>query len=128
MALFYVLSAELSCLSPEANALRTESLRESLKAHGFFFIPARGVYDGSEEQSFIVMPDTASQVDAVGTAVRTAMRRYGQDSILEVQDDGAVLEYNSGERLPIGQWQRHSGSVAGLMAYTKVGDFTFVCK
>lgn len=83
-----ILSAELSTLSPERNAARTEVLKLWLKAKGTPYLSATGRYGGVDERSVILPRITEEE------ALQIA-RRFNQESILNhrglVYTDGRVV-------------------------------------
>lgn len=119
-----VLSAERSTNSAELNAVRTTQLMERLVVDGLAFEPARGMYEGSEERSFVV----AVPRDLDLEYIRALAGMYEQDAILVINEYGdAVIEglLGNGTIVPVGKWVEIGtpgapSSTAGLPGWTEV--------
>lgn len=94
----YFISAELSTLAPEVNALRTRELHALLKGYQLHPRQAVGRYKGIDEISFMIeaSPDNASRAHSI---IQSLAKDYGQESLLILQDKRGVIESPSGERL-----------------------------
>lgn len=104
---FIIMSAELSALSTEENAHRSEALSAWLDAKGWAHKPVIGSYKGSEEIA-VVIPVTDSEHEA---ALYRLAKAYGQESVLYVDANRyATLIYVQ------------TGKLAGLGMFRKVSE------
>lgn len=119
---FFIISAERFNLSKEENAKRTMAMAATLLHEGADFITCHGVYKGTAERSFMVIDHglPAGLVDRLAKA-------YEQESVLEVRDLESTLVYFNGlAPLYLGSFEQHRGPVAGLEAYTRIGNEIYV--
>ena len=120
---FFIISAERFNLTKEENAQRTMAMVATLLHEGADFIACHGVYKGTAERSFMVMdagPQTACLIELLA-------KDYEQESVLEVRGLESTLVYFNGlAPLYLGSFEQHSGPVAGLEAYTRIGNEIYV--
>lgn len=125
---FAIISAELSSLSNAENARRTEWLRQKLRTYEP--VECEGSYQGSKEQSFIVILPSGDSGGELYGLVRSLARALNQESILYVDASGAAwLDYVQGaqETESIGHFKEVEKAVAlEASAYTKVVGRYFV--
>lgn len=121
---FYVLSAERSTLSPDANGLRTKRLHQALLDSGLPFRPAMGSYKGVTEVSFLVFDSTREH----GDAIKDLAKQFEQESVPYV--DGARMARLIEADMPgvtIGKWRElEENDARRYPAWTSVGSRYFV--
>jgi hypothetical protein len=96
-----ILSAELSKLSSVENDRRTVLLNDMITELRLPFKPAKGVYKGSSENSFVVVVKDQADIDAL---TGFAFKGFGQESVLH-QDSNqlARLIYADGKMETLGK-------------------------
>ena len=96
-----IMSAELSSLTAGENSRRTELLNDMITELRLPFKPAKGVYKGTSESSFVVVVN--DQAD-IGTLAGFAFKSFGQESILH-QDSNqlARLIFSDGKMETLGK-------------------------
>lgn len=96
-----ILSAELSKLSSTENERRTVLLNDMITELRLPFKPAKGVYKGSEETSFVVIVRDQGDID---TITGFAFKSFGQESVLH-QDSNqrARLIFADGKTQELGK-------------------------
>lgn len=94
----FLISAELSTLSPEVNAMRSKELKALLKGHGLNPKQAFGRYKGIDEVSYLIeaSPEHASRAHSL---IQGLANDYGQESILALQGTSGVIQTPQGETL-----------------------------
>lgn len=101
------ISAELSHLSSLENAVRTADLEARLKTMGATYRPARGRYNGFDEQSFGVWTDGGDS-DSLDM-LRDLARDYGQETVVEIgpSRDAYLIDLTTEKDLSVyaGQWK-----------------------
>ena len=96
-----ILSAELSSLSLTENDRRTTLLNDMIAELKLPFKPAKGVYKGSAENSFVVVVNDQADID---TLTNFAFKSFAQESVLH-QDSNqlARLIYANGTMETLGK-------------------------
>ena len=116
-----ILSAELSKLSSVENDRRTVLLNDMIAELKLSFKPAKGVYKGSSESSFVVIVNDQADID---TLANFAFISFGQESVLH-QDSNqlARLIYADGNTEILGKLVQVSKELtASLDNYTVKED------
>ena len=116
-----ILSAELSTNTFEGNRQRTTTLEAMLQDIKLPFSKALGVYEGSEESSFVVVVKDELDIEVLRDF---AFKNFGQESIL-IQDANqeAYLLYQDGTTQQLGRLVQVSKEVAQNNGnYTLVND------
>lgn len=121
------MSAELSTLSHEENTRRTALLMRDLFELTSRFMRVDGAYNGVKERSFMIDDDAMSIYQALEFA-----SKYGQESILHVNDLGEGRLWFTGDEAPVtldGKFQS-LGEVPEVMPlnYTKIDNEIFTIK
>lgn len=109
---FVGISAEREGLSAEENNKRTAALKADLKAGGYVYRKARGMWDGGGENSLTVYSKAPGE--EAGNQLKTDMvalgQKYGQDSVLHHNgQQGVLIGTNTtgwvgmGKEMPVGQ-------------------------
>jgi hypothetical protein len=104
---FVILSVERPDRLPETNAERTKDLDALIKDVPFAF-RTEGCYNGTHEASRLVMCDFG---DTIFTQLERIAHRYGQESMLYVDERGAASyiitadNENRYMRWPAGKWR-----------------------
>lgn len=83
-------SAFRSIQSEHLNRLNHAEARNVLIRGGFNFKVVEGVYKGVKELSFVLFADNVDTHTMNMTEALNIARRFGQESILEVHNDGAA--------------------------------------
>lgn len=90
---YSAISAERSGLSAQENHKRMNELKGILKAKGYGYRKAKGMWQGGEENSFVVHAKAPGTL--AGESLRQDMiaigKRYDQDSVLHHDGDHGVL-------------------------------------
>lgn len=116
-----ILSAELSGLPSISNDRRTTLLNDMIAELKLSFKPAKGVYKGSSENSFVVIVNDQADID---TLANFAFISFGQESVLH-QDSNqlARLVYADGRMETLGRLAQVSKELAeSLDNYTVMED------
>lgn len=117
----YILSAELSTLNQTVNTTRTELLEHLLRLKGFKFKRILGCYKGSQEVSFMVQD--LDHKNAIELA-----KVFNQESILELNNNKALLLYTTGAKHELGEFTRIPAEEAVLLdAYSVIDGDYFTC-
>lgn len=96
-----ILSAEKSENRHEKNRQLTENLDACLSDCDFNYSRAIGVYEGSEESSFVVLPKNE---DELNTLKNLAFKSFGQESIFYQDANGkAYLLFSDNSEKSIGK-------------------------
>ena len=120
---FFIISAERFNFSNGQNLNRTLTMAAALLREGADFIACHGVYKGTAERSFMVM-DAGLQTACL---IERLAKEYEQESVLEVRELRATLVYFDGQApLYMGRFEQQQGPVAGLEAYTRIGNEIYV--
>lgn len=116
-----ILSAELSGLPSISNDRRTTLLNDMIAELKLSFKPAKGVYKGSSENSFVVIVNDQADID---TLANFAFISFGQESVLH-QDSNqlARLVYADGRMETLGRLAQVPKELAeSLDNYTVMED------
>lgn len=116
-----ILSAELSGLPSISNDRRTTLLNDMIAELKLSFKPAKGVYKGSSEKSFVVIVNDQADID---TLANFAFISFGQESVLH-QDSNqlARLVYADGRMETLGRLAQVSKELAETLDnYTVMED------
>lgn len=127
---FFIISAELSTLSGDENAARSEDLEldiQRLVEHDYKLVD--GVYKGSKEQSYVVFCDEDTTLDTP----LTLGKKYGQESILIVDSDrnSTLVFCNTLEGQCSGTFKavsKYEAEASESYTYDHVLDMYFICK
>lgn len=120
-----ILSAETKTESTESNNRRTNNLEACLGDLNLAARRATGVYNGTQETSFVVLINDQTDID---TLKDFAFKSFGQESILHVDSNQeAVLIFNDGKTEGLGRLEQVSKEIAtGRDNYTIMGDSYYV--
>ncbi len=112
-----ILSAELSTNTNESNRQRTLNLEACLQDCGFSFNKAQGVYKGSIEDSFVVLPKNQEEIESLKDF---AFKNFKQESVLLQDANGrAILVYNDGRNEEIGRLRQVNPKLVDMLdSYT----------
>lgn len=114
-----ILSAELADKRFESNRQRTSNLEACLDDCNMRFKPAKGVYKGRAEDSFVVVLKDNAELE---TLKDFAFKSFNQESILYQDANGeAYLIYQDGKAEQLGRLEQVSEELARKNdAYTEM--------
>ena len=110
-----IISAELTNESGISNVDRSVNLEKCLDDCNLQFNKASGVYKGSSEKSFIVLPRNSAEINVLK---EFAFKNFNQESILFQDKSGdTFLIYSDGKKETIGRLKKVSSKL-NLDSYT----------
>ncbi len=116
-----LISAERFNKTKEENQANNAALEYSLMNLGLHYEKVKGMYKGSEENSFMIL-GIINNTDM--TRIKGLATIFEQDSILTIDHNrNATLVYMSGVLEILGKWTKVN-SVKGLDGYTVLDDGT----
>ena len=99
-----IISAELTSESGISNVDRNVNLEKCLDDCNLQFNKASGVYKGSSEKSFIVLPRNSAEINVLK---EFAFKNFNQESILFQDKSGdTFLIYSDGKKEAIGRLKK----------------------
>lgn len=116
---FVMVSGFQAGKSVEENYLTHAALGMELILLGYSLFPATGVWEGKQENAYLVVTEDLPLLPIISLAAR-----FSQDCILHISKDAGtdLIDARSGTRTYVGQWREVTEvSAKESQAYTKVG-------
>ena len=118
------ISAERKGKSDKENSGRTKDLKQRVKAKGFGFRPAKGMYDGGEEDSVVVYAKGTGMLARWNLLrkMKKLGKRYDQDNIMRHDGKTGTLigtnkEFGVNKKVPLGKQRYNVSNPEGETAY-----------